>query len=112
MLASTGSLIPIHSHDNKDILDLFTETEEQKLLYRGKMLDAAISEKKNNFLSREEDGLYVNGEIIKEFSYINGVLKFKGETVTQEYDKRAVTAMVYELWKEYDEKHSQEEEVE
>lgn len=104
-MAETGSLIQIHYHDNKEILDLFSENSDHQLLYRGKLLDAAISSAEENFLTRKTDGLYVDGSIISYFSYVNGVLKFKGTTVSQEYDERSVKAMIYELWKEYDEEH-------
>lgn len=101
-MAGTGSLIQLHIHDNKAILDAFSENSDKQLLYRGKLIDAKISEKEKNLLTREEDGLYVDGSVLGEFTYddINKLLKFKGVTVSQEYDKRSITLMIYDLWKE------------
>ena len=42
-MANTGSLIPIHSHTNLVLLELFSETEDQVLLYRGKKI-ASVQE--------------------------------------------------------------------
>lgn len=100
-----GSLIPMHAHGNMEVLDKLSENTDKQLLYDGKLIDAAISKEANNLVERKSDGLFVDGELLGEFSYVNGVLKFKGITVSQEYDKRSVTAMIYELWKEYDEAH-------
>lgn len=105
-MPSTGSLIPFHSHDNINILKALSENTSQQLLFHGKLIDAAVSQEENNFLERKNDGLYVDGSIIKDFAYKNGVLLFKDVTVSQEYDKRAVTAMVYELWEQYDEEQA------
>lgn len=102
-MAETGGLIPVHFHDNKNILDNLSENKNNQLMYNGKLIDAALSEKAKNLVKRETDGLFVDGEILGEFTCVNGVLKFKGITVSQEFDKRSVTAMIYELWKEYDE---------
>lgn len=105
-MPSTGSLIPLHSHDNLAILKELSQNASKQLLYRGKMIDASLSAEDNNFIERKTDGLYVDGSIIKDFSFKNGVLLYKGVTVSQEYDSRTVTAMVYELWKEYDEEQA------
>jgi len=42
-MANTGSLIPIHSHTNLALLELFSETEDKVLLYRGKKI-ASVQE--------------------------------------------------------------------
>ena len=111
-MAQVGSLIPVHSHDNKSVLDCLSENDKKQLLYNGKIIDAALSEKDNNLIERLEDGLYIDGSVLSKFTYVDGVLKFRGIVVSQEYDERSVKAMIYDLWKEYDEEVSGEEATE
>ena len=87
-MASTGGLIPMHSHENKKVLDALSENESQQLLFHDKLIDAAISEEKYNLVKRKIDGLFVDGEVLGQFTYINGVLKFKGirRRICQRYD--------------------------
>lgn len=108
-IPSTGSLIPLHSHNNINVLKELSQNASNQLLFHGKMIDASISAESGNLIKRKADGLYADGSIINDFDYKNGVLLFKGTTVSQEYDSRAVTAMIYELWKEYDKKQEESE---
>lgn len=106
-MSQAGSLIPTHVHENKEVLDKLSENKDHQLMYDGKLLDAKISEKAKNLIKRETDGLFVDGELLGEFTYKDGVLYFKGVVVSQEYDRRSVTTMIHDLWKEYDEAHTE-----
>lgn len=101
-MASTGSLIPMHSHSNKNVLDKLSEDEKKRLMYDGHLLDARVSALPNNLVELKDDGLFVQGELLSRFSYKDGVLYFNGITVSQEYDPRAITLMVRDVWDEID----------
>ncbi len=49
----------LHTHTNKDVLDLLSESQTGQLLYNGEKIYPSISPKTNNTLTLREDGLYV-----------------------------------------------------
>lgn len=60
------NLDDIHSHENQDILDLFSESETGALLYNGASIASSavpISSEEGNIITSVEDGLYASVDL-------------------------------------------------
>ena len=98
-MQQAGGLIKLHYHTNLSLLELFSETNNI-LYYRGSPLfqNIQISQKQHNKLTRESDGLFVDGTFIDRFEYINGELLFDGIIVSREYTNQQITNTINSLW--------------
>lgn len=101
-MAATGSLIPMHSHSNKDTLDQFSETSGHQLLFRGKAIDAKVSEEDKNLVEIKADGIYVDGTVLGKFSEHDGLLFYDDVVISQEYPKQVVLSAINDMWKVFD----------
>ncbi len=98
-MQQAGGLIKLHYHTNLSLLELFSETNNI-LYYRGSPLfqNIQISQKQHNKLTRESDGLFVDGTFIDKFEYINGELLFDGIIVSREYTNQQIINTINSLW--------------
>lgn len=64
-MSQAGSLIPIHTHANKDVIDKFSVDKDGNLLYNGEKIktDIKISKKDGNSIELLEDGLFVGQQV-------------------------------------------------
>ena len=100
-MLEAGGLIKLHYHWNYDILQLFSE-ENGILYYRSESLfkNLEISQAEHNHLSKNNDGLFVDGTFEDRFSYDSehDELYFDTRIVSREYTNQQITDMVNSLW--------------
>ena len=98
-MIQAGGLIRLHYHDNLDILNLFSEVDNV-LYYRNNSLfqNIQISEAEHNHLTKQQDGLFVDGTFLDRFSYYDNELYFDDKIVSREYTDQQITDMVNTLW--------------
>lgn len=103
---NSGSLIQLHHHDNFDVLNNLTDIDGV-LYYQGAPITISISNRANNGIALESDGLYMSNlttltanqyNLVSRFSYVNGSLLFDGTIVSQEYDDSQIQMMITDLW--------------
>lgn len=93
-MGKTGSLIELHSHENIDVLNKLSESEDGKLLYDDESI-LEVSSEENNIIETKEDGLYAkipdeivqdshnheNKTVLDDISDSEGKLYYKGESI-------------------------------
>lgn len=81
-MINAGGLIRLHYHNNFQLLELFSEVDG--ILYFNALSlfkNLEISQQQHNYLTKESDGLFVDGTFIDKFSEVNGVLYFNGNSL-------------------------------
>lgn len=100
-MLNAGGLIKLHYHWNYDVLELFSE-ENEILYYRDESLfkNLEISQEEHNHLTKNEDGLFVDGTFVDRFSYDeeHDELYFDERIISREYTNQQITDMVNSLW--------------
>lgn len=96
-----GGLIHLHYHDHMDVLESFTDVDGI-LYYKASPLfsNVQLSKKAHNHLTKENDGLFVDGTFIDRFSYDqeHDELLFDNIIVSREYPEQEIKDMVNALW--------------
>ena len=100
-MIQAGGLIHLHYHDHIDVLESFTDVDGI-LYYRESPLfnNIQISSKAHNHLTKQTDGLFVDGTFLDRFSYANNELLFDNIIVSREYPEQTIKDMVDTLWTE------------
>ena len=96
-----GGLIHLHYHDHMDVLESFTDVDGI-LYYKASPLfsNVQLSKKAHNHLTKENDGLFVDGTFVDRFSYDqeHDELLFDNIIVSREYPEQEIKDMVNTLW--------------
>lgn len=98
-MAGTGSLIKTHIHEHYLVLEKFNEIDGI-LFYNNSPLfmNIQLSENENNIITKEEDGLFVDGSFLNRFEFKDNELYFDDIIVSREYTDQQITDMIDELW--------------
>ena len=78
-LINGGGLLKFHEHENKDVLDLFSIINNE-LYFNGEPLKFKVSNKEDNAITIEEDGIYINKTLIQGIKFLP-VLKLPTEDI-------------------------------
>ena len=105
-MPNPGSIIQLHHHNNFELLEFFTETNNN-LYYKNKPVYTPISLSEHNAIQTKDDGFFVDGknfiddtehDILSRFSFKNANLYFDNIVVSREYQRPAIQLMIVELW--------------
>lgn len=124
-MADTGSIIQLHNHENKGLIDTITDENQihihenktvidlltdsdGNLYYNDAPIYTQISSVEDNLIYKQSDGgLYVSGltmptdnqyNILSRFAYYNDALYFDAIKVSQEYETTDIDTMISDLW--------------
>lgn len=98
-MLKAGGLIKMHYHDHYEVLESFYDVDGV-LYYREKplFLNITISPNEHNYLTKLENGLFVDGTFLDRFSYENDELLFDNIIVSREYEDQKIQDMVTSLF--------------
>lgn len=102
-MQSAGGLIKLHYHDNKTVLDKFSDISG--ILYyndESLFLNLELSKAEHNKITKNDDGLFVDGSFIDRFAFKDGELLFDDIVISRNYDEdqEKINKAIKELWAE------------